>query len=631
MAIQTGNQQQAAQTKTAPSQATAPAAEGGKGFAPQINDWTFGTTVTGPIGNTLPNDQLFSLVDKMNELIKKHPSADSILSVVPVDGNAAGLYYSAIVATMTESRAPGRKAFYTFVLTETNAYPKPETETWNGQQIPVDVTPDQLYDATYAERVLNVLTAQDGASRMTNAGGTLVGAVSAENTAQIHKLLQLASVACATALVPYSEKIVDINLSKIPESFRTGLNTDITFATPITTDQVGAPVRTDFNVSFYWQSANKPAGGRTSRNDTSRAEVFGSLGGFVDFALTGGAQQNAGWGGTPQYSAPFVARAVITHLQTDAIATLPATLLQLASIVGLEENSNWMHSVYARAIGTRSPQSNPSILRVIANPSRNANGMGEYVDVMTDTALTNGGFADLIKTCARPELIYSLDVALLGATSFALDIFRTAASNTAGALQAQEVILNAADVLTNGHMSKLYDKTKPMFVDMNNIVLLGTYTDDSGVVSDIRDVDFLAVANTFVPQEQSFNMVQKYTMTYYGNDHISKRLRERRELIEAMCGARVKFTGLASRVTPSTYFMQALCRAIAANGVVSRLNIPSARLSMQPQQGFATFGNDVVTSGLNGGGAAGIFQARSPLNTSSGSMAGTTFDRFSSL
>ena len=628
MAVQTGNQQQAAQAKPA---VASPAVDNSKPFNPQMIDWSFGQSVTGPIGNTLPDDQLFTLVEKMGELIKKHPSADSTLQVIPVDGNVAGLYYSAVVATMTESRTPGRKAFYTFVLTETNAYPKPDTETWNGQQIQVDVTPDQLYDNVYAERVLKVLTEQDSTSAMVNAGGTLVGAVSSDNVAQIQKLLQLASVACATALVPYSERGMDINLSKIPESFRNGLNTDITFSTPITTDQVGAPVRTDFNVSFYWQPNNKPAGGRVSRNDTSRAEVFGSLGGFVDFAISNGGQQTNGWGQTPAYTAPFVARAVITHLQTDAIATLPATLLQLASIAGMEENSNWMHSVYARAIGTRSMQSNPSILRVIANPGRNANGMGEYVDVMTDTALTNGGFADLIKTCARPELIYSLDVPLLGATSFALDIFRTAASGTPAAIRAQEDILAAADVLTNGHMSKLYDKTKPMFVDLNNIVLLGHYTDDAGVVSDIRDVDLLAMANTFIPQEQSFNMVQKYTMTQYGNEHISKRLRDRREMIEAMCGARVKFTGLASRVTPSTNFMQSLCRAIAANGVASRLNIPSARLSMQPQQGFATFGNDVVASALNGNGAAGMFQSRSPLASGNGNMAGTTFDRFSAL
>jgi hypothetical protein len=290
---------------------------------------------------------------------------------------------------------------------------------------------------------------------------------------------------------------------------------------------------------------------------------------------------------------------VITHLQTDSIATLPATLLQLASIAGMEENSNWMHSVYARAIGDRSVQSNPSILRVIANPSRNANGMGEYVDVMTDTALSSGGFVDLIKTVARPELIYSLDVPLLGATSFALDIFRTAADASPKAASAQRIIVAAADVLTNGNFSKLYDNTKPMFVDLNNVTLLGNYTDENGTVRDIRDVDLLAVANTFIPQENGFNTVQKYTLTYYGNEHIAKRLRDRRELIEAMCGARVKFTGLAARVTPSAFFMGALCRAIAECGVVSRLNIPSARLSMQPQQGFATFSNDVLTSGLS--------------------------------
>ena len=627
MSIQTGNSATQAQ---APSQTTPAAGAARTGFSPVQVDWTFGRSLTGPIGSNLPNDQLFTLAEKMGELIKKHPDPRYVLTVLPVDGPATKLYYSAIVATMTEVETPGRKAFYTFVLTETNMYPKPDTETINGQQIQVDVTPDQVYDSVFAERVLKVLQEQDPTSRMTNAGATLVGAVNAADVAQIQKLLQLASVACATALSPYSEKVVDISLVKIPETYRQGLNTDITFATPITTDQVGSPVRTDFNVQFYWQPNVKGATASRSHNDTSRAETFGSLGGFIDFNMVGG-QQTSQWGQPVQYQAPFIARAVITHLQTDAIATVPATLLQLASIAGLEENTNWMHSVYARAIGERSVQSNPSVLRVIANPGRNANGMGEFVDVMTDTALSSGGFTDLIKTCARPELMYSLDVPLLGATSFALDIFRTAASGGAPAAAAQRTILAAADVLTNGNMSKLYDATKPMFVDLNNVALLGNYTDETGVVRDIRDVDFLAVANTFIPQENSFNMLQKYTLTFYGNEPIAKRLRDRRELIEAMCGARVKFTGLAARVTPSANFMSALCRAIAECGVVSRLNIPSARLSMQPQQGFATFGSDVLNAGLSSNGAAGMFQTRGPLNAGNGNMASTTFDRFASL
>ena len=629
MAVQTGSATQAQAQTTASSPAAAPA--GRTGFSPVQVDWTFGKSLTGPIGGNLPNDQLFTLTEKMSELIKKYPDPSYTLQVIPVDGNVNSLYYSAVVATVTEAKTPGRKAFFTFVLTETNMYPKPDQETWNGQQIQVDVTPDQVYDMVFAERVLNLLQAQDPTIRMVNAGATLVGAVNNDNVVQIQKLLQLASVACATALSQYSEEVVDINLSKIPDTFRKGLNTDITFTSPVTIDQVGESVRTDYDVSFYWQPNTSNNGGAPkSRNDAQRAESFGRVGGFIDFALAG-AQQTSAWGAPAAYQAPFVARAVITHLQTDSIATLPATLLQLASIAGMEENSNWMHSVYARAIGDRSVQSNPSILRVIANPSRNANGMGEYVDVMTDTALSSGGFVDLIKTVARPELIYSLDVPLLGATSFALDIFRTAADASPKAASAQRIIVAAADVLTNGNFSKLYDNTKPMFVDLNNVTLLGNYTDENGTVRDIRDVDLLAVANTFIPQENGFNTVQKYTLTYYGNEHIAKRLRDRRELIEAMCGARVKFTGLAARVTPSAFFMGALCRAIAECGVVSRLNIPSARLSMQPQQGFATFSNDVLTSGLSGHGAAGMFQSRGPLNAGAGNMASTTFDRFSAL
>ena len=157
MAVQTGSATQAQAQTTTSSPAAAPA--GRTGFSPVQVDWTFGKSLTGPIGGNLPNDQLFTLTEKMAELIKKYPDPSYTLQVIPVDGNVNSLYYSAVVATVTEAKTPGRKAFFTFVLTETNMYPKPDQETWNGQQIQVDVTPDQVYDMVFAERVLNLLQA----------------------------------------------------------------------------------------------------------------------------------------------------------------------------------------------------------------------------------------------------------------------------------------------------------------------------------------------------------------------------------------------------------------------------------------------------------------------------------------
>ena len=586
--------------------------------------WDFSQgALTGPISREDVNEAVFKLRDSLNrvapEAIKDNNFQIFVESISPAQ---AKVYYSGIIIAVVNNMRKDRMAFYTLVLTETAPTVPKATVTVNGQQVQLDVLPDEVYDADYVRALTDFMNQRFPQFQLYNAGAMTLGKFNPDDKSAVKRLLANASFATNSALLSADENFGDLNLSTLSDSTKRFLNVDVKFDNNTLLDVAGRPVRSDYVVDFYWQ-AQQQTNNNVSPNSRQQAEQFSTIGGYIDAVYAPKEAQNA-WAmqGSVQYTPPFVPRMVITNLEPLMLGTLPAALLALSTAFGLGANNNWMHAMYHRAMGEPG-DGNPSVLRVQANPERNSNGMGAFVDATNHDAIEKGAFGDLMMTCFRPEIIYSVDVPLAGATSWILDVLRAAAN---GSIFAKDQLLDAANVLTNGVFGDVYDATKPMFYDVGNMTLLGSYIDQAGRLRDIREVDALTVANRFVPAEQSLNSVQKWHNSYYNEArHEIDRLRDRREIIEALCGGKVEYTGKAERVTISAAFVAALEAGIQANNMKVSLNLPASRVNVGPTQGRAAFVDGAAVSNQQGG----MFRSRGAMFAGNAGNLGTrTFNRF---
>lgn len=586
--------------------------------------WDFSQgALTGPISREAVSESIFKLRDALNrvapEAIKDNNFQIFIETISPAQ---AKVYYSGIIIAVVNNMRKSRMAYYTLVLTETAPTLPKATVPINGQQVQIDVLPDEVYDTDYVRALTEFMNQRFPQFEMYNAGAMTLGRFNHEDKSAVKRLLANASFATNSALLAADENFGDLNLSTLSDTTKRYLNVDVKFDNTTLLDAAGRPVRSDYVVDFYWQ-AQQQSNNNVSPNSRQQAEQFSTIGGYIDAVYAPREAQNA-WAmqGSVQYTPPFVPRMVITNLEPLMLGTLPAVLLALSTAFGLGANNNWMHAMYHRAM-SEPGDGNPSILRVQANPERNSNGMGAFVDATTHDAIEKGAFGDLMMTCFRPEIVYSVDVPLAGATSWILDVLRAAAN---GSKYAQDQLIDAANVLTNGVFGDVYDATKPMFYDVGNMVLLGTYTDQAGRQRDIREVDYLTVSNRFVPAEQSLNSVQKWHNSYYNESrHEIDRLRDRRDIIEALCGGKVEYTGKAERVTIGATFVAALEAGILANGMKVSLNLPASRVNVGPTQGRASFVEGAAVSNQQGG----MFRSRGTMYAGNAGNLGTrTFNRF---
>jgi hypothetical protein len=600
------------------AQAAAPAPE-------KIRHWDFTQgALTGPISREAVSETVFKLRDALAKMVPETIKDNNFeVFIETISPAQAKVYYSGIVIGVAHNSFAKRIAYYTLVLTDTAPAVPKITQNINGQQVQLEVLPDEVYDADYVAALTEFMANRFPQHKLFDAGAMTLGRFNTEDKIAVKRLLSNASFATMSALLASDENFGDLNLATLADSTKRFLNVDVKFDNSTILDAGGRPVRSDFLIDFYWQAHNQGNGGNVSPNSRQQAEQFSSIGGFMDVVYAPKEAQNTWMNqGAVQYTPPFVPRMIITNLEPLMLGTLPAVLLALSTAFGLGARNNWMHAIYHRAMAEQA-DGNPSILRVQANPERNPNGMGAYVDVTNQDAIEKGAFGDLMMTCFRPEIVYSVDVPLAGATSWVLDVLRAAAD---GSAYAREQLIDAAMVLTNGAFGQTFDPTAQMFYDNDNLVLLGNYVDQNGRMRDIREVDYIGVSNRFVPSEQGLGQVMKWHNSYYNDSrHEVERLRDRREIIEAICGGKVEYTGKAKRVTIGANFIHALEAGILANKMEVSLNLPASRVNVGPAQGRAGFVDGAAVSNQQGG----IFRNRGLMNSGNGGNLGTrTYNRF---
>jgi hypothetical protein len=199
--------------------------------------------------------------------------------------------------------------------------------------------------------------------------------------------------------------------------------------------------------------------------------------------------------------------------------------------------------------------------------------------------------ARYLTTIFKPNIIVSMDVPDAGPQTWYSRIFAAGARGNVAALRK---IVQAANQLTNGAFPSNYDFNN-IFIDTGNRVHLGYYFNKDGQKRDIREIDYVAVANIYGEKDKQKIVDWSDTFTRTSVD-LNIRLAERKKMIEMITDGHCVFTGFGERVTFSGPFLETLVSSIVSAGLHVNLIPPlstenfNAVRSGAPYQGAAFSG-----------------------------------------
>jgi hypothetical protein len=529
-----------------------------------------------PLAGTPDAEAMKAFTDAVKLLIgNAHESYD--LQMVNISKTeATNLFCSAIVLVVRHKQAPNAAlAFHTMLIGDTaGELPRPQVNV-NGKTVEQQWAIGDAYDNDYKAIVAGVVARQfpsTNPAHMFDAEGQVVPAgYDFKDLALVRATLANALRAAGTVLNSNASNFKDYSL----EGSAAGLNSVATLAFNQNqqANAVGQPVRTDVYIGYAevrgQAQQGKQDGQRISLNSGERSEQVFGIGGFMDL-LWDPANPQIGqnpyqqalqqYQQQPQSTHLYTPRFIITKLDAKLLNTLPGQLLGMVTALTLRANGNWIGAF-------RRPHTNEFDMRdlgaigIEANLDKNPSGFGSRIDTRSDS-FTAQQLASLVQAFIRPNLAISMDVEECGPETWLTSVFLAAAR---GSADANEAILSAAQLLTNGK----FNYSGPAVFAENNRIHMGHYVDKNGVKRDLRDVDYLAVANMF--GETDPVQIREWSDTFTRTEYpLDLRMHARRRILESAVGGSVFYTGFAERVTFSGPFMDALEKAVVATGLVIR-------------------------------------------------------------
>lgn len=561
---------------------------------PQVNGATFsfhgGGLFAAPIGQGVGSEFYSKLKTNLLEVYKQANEETEIVMIDMDNQNEPALAYSCIVVAlrMKKNAAVG-VAYHILILEATGDKLLPIFDNVNGSQVEIwRVTADAMDDVLVTRALEKVRKAFPTGPWYFVDGEVVPAKFNPDDKYAIHHLALNAGLAASTELAIRNPGFKDINLGHM--NVDSSLNVNIGFNRQQLPDAVGNPMRSDILINFASKRKNTQ-GKYASVNSGDKEVKVSEASVFCDVVWnpTTGMQAFNPWMMQQQQHMPkYAVRAIITNLASSFSYTPGSVLMALATVVTLRDDNNWIQTFRPSAsMGNEIDITDIGALNIEANLLNEAGGYGTRVDTKADSFKLED-LGQLVAGLIQPGMITSLDCPEVGPQAWYLSVFAAAASGTSPA--AVRVIYDAAQQLTNDNFAKYFPQGTQMFVDPNNRIHLGTWTDRAGVKRDLRDIDHIAVCN--LTGERNPSAIRDWSDTFLRTQYpLVQRLAARKRMISAMTNETAEFTGFAQRVTFSAAFMDALAKAIRETGLSVNVQTPLSGSDLTNQRGVATFAN----------------------------------------
>lgn len=570
--------------------------------APQSQQkWSFfGMPAQGGIGRSGNSQNLARAAEAIQAALKDIPSAPGrTTAIAKIDRlKETSLAISSIIVLVRDDVAK-LTAFHTLLLEENAEGFSARTIQVNKQQIAVERYTSDAYDDKYiafmntvAERIAPEFERLDTASAIVPYNFDW------ENKNQVSTLVINAAMACISTIDNRVNRANDLNYGQYAGDAQ--LQMQIAFGQEQTQDYVGLPVRSDIKMRMVAVSNSAPD--LSTIHNQNKEQDIAYVRGFLDLAYV--RQASLDWNApnaqSPEATQAFAMRFVMTGMENTAKMSLASQLLVLAGALGLAQDYGWRPNFNTRWTGgaQRIDTHDIGALNIEGNLNRDPSGVGGKIDTKAanfdDKART-----DFLRRLLYPNLSYAIDVARSGAETWYTDVFYHAANGDQEAIVA---INRAANTLTGGHFQQIWkDETMSPVMNNRELIHLGYYEDAAGVRRDIRDVDYLAVANvlgttdvqTLIDWNESFNGEDR-------NEAI--RIHQRRQIIQNVIGTKVTFTQLARRATFDKDWLAAFQKACIAVRMNMRVVNPELTGDFQAARSVASWFSrgTLAAQGTNG-------------------------------
>lgn len=560
--------------------------------------WSFHdqSLYTAPINRGLGSESYNQMKEILSEIFKQ--SNDSVeVALIDLDNSEErALAFSAIVVAMKHKRMPDLGvAYHVLVLEATGEKLSPRYENIHNQQVEIQLATSDALDEVMMKLALDKVKRAYSTGPWHYTEGCVVPAeFNVTDRALVHKLALNTAMALWAELQRADRSFQDLNLAHITNDSQLAVN--VGFSRNQITDAVNNPIRSDITVVLS-SKKNNSAGANNNRvvNNGDKEIRVTEASAYTELVWDPVAPQNAFNMAfqpmmTPMQTQKYAARLIITNLSANINYTVGSVLLALATSLSLRDENNWIQA-FRSAPTERNTVDLTDIgaINIEANLLNDPSGYGTRIDTKSDSFKLQD-LGQLIGTLVKPGLIISLDCPENGPQTHYTSIFSAAAN---GAPRAVEMILDAADRLTNGTFRNLFPAGAPMFVDTNNRIHNGYWTDNKGQRRDIRDIDNLAVCNLI--GERNPEVIRKFSDTFLkGQMPLMSRLDTRKRLISSLTGETAVFTGFSQRVTFSAAFMEALAQGIRNAGLQVRTITPLSGSDFNDQRGVASFSQQAL-------------------------------------
>lgn len=546
-----------------------------------------------PIASSTGSEYCRKLKDA---LVKAYKDADESMQISIIDMDRSietALSFSAVVICVRLTAAPAAGvAYHTLILEATGPKLENILQTYNNQQVEVTrVTSDAFNDRLTAMVREKVSTAFRNTPLLMVEGTVVPANFKPEDELAVQRLALNAGLACANDLLIRLPDFRDLNLAELVTDGKLVIN--LAYQRQQQADIVGNPMRADILVNF---SSKKNIGGQDARyaapNSGDVETRVSEVTGYVDLVWSPVSPQVANPWGANQLTATkkYIARGVITNLASNYAYTPASVLLALATFSTVREDNSWIQVFRPQA----TPEGEVDLadigaLNIDGNLMNDTSGFGVRINTK-DSTFRLEDLGQLVAAMIQPGLMMSLDCPEVGPQSWYLSVFSMASTGHEGACNAIRV---AANQLTNGKFSALFNPAEDMFVDTNNRVHMGHWKDTRGNLRDIRDIDHVAVCN--LVGDRNPMAIRQWSDTWLRtNVPLPMRLAERKRMISALTNETAVFTGFAQRVTFSAAFINALVTGIRQTNLPVQVISPLSGADFSNQRGIAGFGQSAL-------------------------------------
>lgn len=490
---------------------------------------------------------------------------------IPVSSKQTGSFGALVIATKRIINNNPFIFYSTMIVEKTRGPLDPQIMPINGTSVEIIVTPGDVWGDHY----INVISEEmrrafgDAAARPIQCGYQIV----TDNTnivdldvftPMIDEAINAIDNAADTANP--SRDVFSIGLLTSNQNLR--LRSRVSIDQPKTQPN-GLPVRDDIRTELLVSQVNS---NRSLIAENSEQRLFGTSA-YVDLIYTP-PQTQSYFGAAQQQFNPnqkyYVPRITLTNLSVDLpLSGLEFMLLGISSTAALARNRAY-GSVWRNHFGTNANQYRDFgavgyQVPLLVDPSTNQRVFGKI-----DTAGDVKELIALLNTVVHDSPIYTIELEQGGQGNWVSSVFARAAGNGKESVAANQLIIKAADNLTNQNFSRIFNSLTGgqggaiITTTGDDMSFTGTYVRD-GEYRDIRELDLLAILN--IVGGKDMDLVNAFISTFNPAEPVQVRLQRRRHILERV-GKDVKIKGYARKFDFTGHFIEALAQAIAACGLV---------------------------------------------------------------